>query len=83
MSRNRLSRAEADKLGWASRDDDRDAIGGAEGAGDRHAGAPYTNNVNVGWRLPGTGMLCKQPTYGEITAIDLKTGKTLWDRPLG
>lgn len=28
-------------------------------------------------------MSCKQPPYGGIRAIDLKTGKTLWDRPLG
>lgn len=30
-----------------------------------------------------TGLLCKEPPYGGIRAIDLKTGKTLWDRPLG
>jgi quinoprotein glucose dehydrogenase len=81
---NRLvPRAEADKLGWAPRDQTRGAIGGPEGAGDPQAGTPYAINVNAGWRLPGTGMLCKQPPYGGITAIDLKTGKTLWDRPLG
>jgi len=81
---NRLvPREEADKLGWAPRDQTRGAIGGAEGAGDPQAGTPYAINVNAGWRLPGTGMLCKQPPYGGITAIDLKTGKTLWDRPLG
>jgi quinoprotein glucose dehydrogenase len=81
---NRLvPRAEADKLGWAPRDQTRGVIGGAEGAGDPQAGTPYAINVNAGWRLPVTGLLCKQPPYGGITAIDLKTGKTLWDRPLG
>src|SRR3546814_14618441 len=28
-------------------------------------------------------MLCKQPPYGGIRAIDIATGKTIWDRPLG
>jgi quinoprotein glucose dehydrogenase len=31
----------------------------------------------------GTRLLCKQPPYGGIRAIDLKTGGTLWDRALG
>ncbi|MDP2778891.1 hypothetical protein [Devosia sp.] len=30
-----------------------------------------------------TGLICKQPPYGGIRAIDLKTGKTLWDRSFG
>lgn len=81
---NRLvPRAEADRLGWAPRDQTRGKIGGAEGAGDPQFGSPYAINVNAGWRLPGTGLLCKQPPYGGIRAIDLKTGKTIWDRPLG
>ena len=28
-------------------------------------------------------MLCKQPPYGGIRAIDMATGKTIWDKPLG
>lgn len=81
---NRLvPRQEADRLGWAPRNQARGRIGGAEGAGDPQAGTPYAINVNAGWRLPGTGLLCKQPGYGGIRAIDLKTGKTLWDEPLG
>jgi quinoprotein glucose dehydrogenase len=46
-------------------------------------GAPYAIVVNAGWRMPITGMLCKQPPYGGIRAIDLASGKTLWDRPFG
>ncbi len=46
-------------------------------------GAPYAIDVNAGWRLPFTGLLCKEPPYGGIRAIDLKTGATLWDRPFG
>lgn len=78
-----VPRAKADKLGWAPRDQVRGDAGGAEGAGDPQAGTPYAVNVNAGWRLPFTKLLCKQPPYGGIRAIDLKSGKTLWDRPFG
>jgi quinoprotein glucose dehydrogenase len=83
---NRLvPRAEADKKGWAPRGEERGGSmkKGAEGAGDPQAGTPYAIDVNAGWRLPMTGLLCKQPPYGGLRAIDLRTGKTLWDRPLG
>lgn len=56
--------------------------GGAEGAGPQ-TGAPFAVNVNAGWLMPVTGMLCKQPPYGGIRAFDLKTGKTLWDHAFG
>ncbi len=56
---------------------------GAEGAGDPQWGVPYAIDVNAGWRMGFTGMLCKQPPYGGIRAIDIRTGRTLWDRPLG
>jgi quinoprotein glucose dehydrogenase len=82
---NRLvPRAEADRLGWAPRDEARGGSmsGGAEGAGDPQAGTPYAINVNAGWRI-FTGLLCKQPPYGGIRAIELATGRTLWDRPFG
>ncbi|MBB4771200.1 membrane-bound PQQ-dependent dehydrogenase, glucose/quinate/shikimate family [Xanthomonas sp. LMG 8993] len=78
-----VPRAKADKLGWAPRDEARGDAGGAEGAGDPQAGTPYAINVNAGWRLPFTKLLCKQPPYGGIRAIDLASGKTLWDRPFG
>src|SRR3546814_3570421 len=65
-----VPRAEARKKGWAPRDQARGAIGGAEGAGDPQAHTPYAIDVNAGWRLPLTGMLCKQPPYGWIRAID-------------
>lgn len=83
---NRLiPRALADAKGWAPRGQARGgSLGsGAEGAGDPQAGTPYAIDVNAGWRLPATGLLCKEPPYGGIRAIDIKTGKTLWDRPLG
>jgi quinoprotein glucose dehydrogenase len=78
-----VPRAEADKKGWFPRGDPRARVGGAEGAGDPQLGVPYAVNVNAGWRLPWTGLLCKEPPYGGIRAIDLKTGRQIWDRPLG
>ncbi len=79
---NRLvPRAEADRLGWLPREKIRADKGAGEGAGDPH-GTPYAIDVNAGWRLPFTG-LCVQPPYGGIRAIDLRTGKLLWDRPFG
>jgi len=83
---NRLiPRQEADRKGWAPRGQERGGSmkGGAEGAGDPQAGTPYAIQVNAGWRLPITGLLCKQPPYGGLRAIDLRTGRTIWDRPLG
>ena len=83
---NRLvPRKVADAKGWAPRGAARggDMKKGAEGAGDPQVGTPYAIDVNAGWRLPLTGLLCKEPPYGGIRAIDLRTGKTLWDRPLG
>jgi len=50
---------------------------------DPQWGVPYAVNVNAGWRLGFTKMLCKRPPYGGIRAIDIATGKTLWDHPLG
>ena len=83
---NRLvPRAEADRRGWAPRGEERggDLGSGAEGAGDPQAGAPYAIDVNAGWRMPVTGLLCKQPPYGGIRAIEVATGRTIWDRPFG
>lgn len=83
---NRLiPRAVADKKGWTPRSQARggDLGGGAEGAGDPQAGTPYAIQVNAGWRMPFTGLLCKTPPYGGMRAIDLRTGKTIWDRPFG
>lgn len=81
---NRLvPREKADKLGWLPREDVTADKGGAEGAGDPQVGTPYAIDVNAGWRLPFTKLLCKEPPYGGIRAVDLRTGKTLWDRPFG
>ena len=47
------------------------------------AETPFGIHVNAGWRVPYTGMLCKEPPYGGIAAIDLNTKQVLWDRPFG
>jgi quinoprotein glucose dehydrogenase len=80
---NRLvPRVEADKRGWKPRDEG----GGGKGAkaqGDPQEGTPYAILVNGGWRLALTKLPCTQPPFGGIRAIELATGRTLWDRPFG
>ncbi|WP_265516641.1 PQQ-binding-like beta-propeller repeat protein [Nitratireductor luteus] len=51
--------------------------------GDPQVGAPYAIDVNPGWRVGFTKLMCKQPPYGGIRAIDLATGETLWDQAFG
>ncbi|SNR78343.1 pyrroloquinoline quinone-dependent dehydrogenase [Puniceibacterium sediminis] len=81
-----LPREEADQLGLEPINEKQGVESSgtnAEGAGDAQAGSPYAIDVNAGWRSPLTGMPCTRPPYGGIRAIDMKTGETLWDRPLG
>lgn len=83
---NRLiPRSEAERRGWFPRGDPRakPAPEGAVAKGDPQGGAPYAIQVNAGWRVKFTGLLCKRPPYGGIRAIDLASGETVWDRPLG
>ena len=78
-----VTRQEADAMGLFPAGDPRAAgsASSAEGAGAQ-TGTPYGILVNAGWQTP-TGVLCTRPPYGGIRAIDLATGKTLWDRPFG
>ena len=79
-----VPRDKADAYGWKPRDElGHLDTGGAEGQGDPQAGTPYAIDVNAGWRLGFTKLLCKQPPYGGLRAIDLASGRTLWDRPYG
>ncbi|MET1025298.1 MAG: membrane-bound PQQ-dependent dehydrogenase, glucose/quinate/shikimate family [Pseudoxanthomonas sp.] len=80
-----VPRAVADKLGWKAKDilNDPAADAHAEGAGDPQEGIPVAVDVNAGWQLKYTGMLCTEPPYGGIRAIDIRTGRTVWDRPFG
>ncbi len=78
-----LSREEADKRGLRPIDDPKfDAgSGGAEGAGAM-TGTPYAIDVSP-FLMPLTQVLCNEPPYGMITAINLKDQKVLWQGPLG
>jgi quinoprotein glucose dehydrogenase len=84
-----IPREQADEMGLApiyakpSGADAGESGQSAEGAGDPQIGAPYAIDVNAGWRSSLTDMPCTQPPYGGIRAIDLATGETLWDEPLG
>lgn len=80
---NRLiTREEAKARGWVPIDSP-EASGGDPSGGVPQEGTPYGIDINAGWRVPFTKMMCKEPPYGGIRAIDLATGRTLWDRPLG
>jgi len=77
-----IPRAEADKLGIKPRF----ASGGPSANShqtDPQWGVPYAVKVNAGWRMPFTKLMCKRPPYGGIRAIDISSGKTIWDRPFG
>src|SRR6185312_3777334 len=78
-----ITRAEADKEGIYGLGDPRDTKKSNNEDLGPQEGLPYGILVDAGWQLPFTRMLCKQPPYGWIRAIDLKTGKSLWDRPFG
>lgn len=45
------------------------------------AGTPY--EVKREWLLSPLGAPCTKPPWGGLTAIDLRSGRTLWDVPLG
>ena len=81
-----LPREEVDEMGILPITDvnyNPEAGGGSHGSISPQAQSPYGIRVNAGWRVPLTGMLCKEPPYGGIAAIDLATRKVLWDRPFG
>ncbi len=81
---NRLvPRAEADAAGLVPIYEQGSEAETVLGEAGPQTGAPYAIDVNAGWRVPFTGLLCKEPPYGGIRAIDINSGKTLWDRPLG
>lgn len=77
-----LPRAEADRQGIKPRFASKQ-ISSKSHSVDPQWGVPYAIDVNAGWRMPFTKLMCKRPPYGGIRAIDIATGKTLWDRPLG
>jgi quinoprotein glucose dehydrogenase len=81
-----VPREEVDALGILPITDpnyDSSAGSGSHGSISPQAQTPYGIRVNAGWRVPFTGMLCSEPPYGGIAAIDLNTREVLWDRPFG
>lgn len=78
-----LTREQADAKGLKAIDDPayKPGGGGAEGAGAQ-ADTPYGIDISP-FLMPFTQMLCNQPPYGMITAIDMHTRRVLWQRPLG
>lgn len=81
---NRLvPREEADAAGLKPIYDAGSGEKTALGEAGPQVGSPFAIQVNAGWRQEFTGLLCKQPPYGGIRAIELATGKTLWDKPIG
>lgn len=74
-----LSRTEADKEGLKSMDAKN--YKPVAGTGRPMADTPY--GVKISAFFSPTGMLCSEPPYGMITAIDLRTKAVLWQHPLG
>jgi quinoprotein glucose dehydrogenase len=77
-----LPRSEADKLGLKPINVPHEPPKPGYVEYGPQAGAPYAIKGNPGWRQ-FTGLMCTRPPYGGIRAINLSTGKTIWDRPLG
>jgi quinoprotein glucose dehydrogenase len=77
-----MPRAEADKAGVKPRFAST-GISSKSHSVDPQWGVPWAIDVNAGWRMPFTKLMCKRPPYGGIRAIDIASGKTLWDHPFG
>jgi len=78
-----VPREEIDAMGVVPIGDPNYASGNSHSGVSPQALTPYGIRVNAGWRVPFTGMLCKEPPYGGIAAIDLTTRQVLWDKPFG
>ncbi|ODT80801.1 MAG: glucose dehydrogenase [Pelagibacterium sp. SCN 64-44] len=81
-----VPREEVDAMGIlpiTDPDHDPSAGSGSHGSIAPQALTPYGIRVNAGWRVPFTGLLCKEPPYGGIAAIDINSREVLWDRPFG
>jgi quinoprotein glucose dehydrogenase len=77
-----LTRKQADEIGLYSIDDSRHTEkSGAEGPGAM-AETPYGVDVHP-FLMPLTQVLCNEPPYGMITAIDMRSRRVVWQHPLG
>jgi quinoprotein glucose dehydrogenase len=73
-----LPRSQADAMGMKPMDNQTKEHNAQHGA---QAGTPYA--VVSGPFLSPLGVPCSQPPFGVLTAIDLKTRKVVWQRPVG
>jgi quinoprotein glucose dehydrogenase len=67
------------------KDRDPNATGPAQpaGQGNRvHPNAPY-EGAPGGGRFAALNMMCQQPPWGQLTAVDVNTGEFAWRVPLG
>lgn len=74
-----LPRTEADRLNIEPTKDGR--YGAMLFRQSSQEGTPYASWVHP--FLSPIGMPCQQPPFGKLNALDLKTGKLAWSRPLG
>jgi quinoprotein glucose dehydrogenase len=55
----------------------------AAGQGNRlHPNGPY-EGIPGGGRFAAMNMMCQQPPWGQLTAVDVNTGEFVWRVPLG
>jgi quinoprotein glucose dehydrogenase len=74
-----IPRAEADRLGLKpfSAEDTPKSFGVKQ----PQFGTPYA--AHIGFFMSPLGVPCKQPPYGRLSALDLRTGKLIWTRIFG
>lgn len=72
-----IPRAEADRMGVKPQD----IFKKKPGTPSAQAGTPFALHITP--FLSPLGVPCTDPPYGSLTAVDLKTQKVLWSRPLG
>jgi quinoprotein glucose dehydrogenase len=72
-----ITRAQAEREGLVPRLDAKSH----SAPGGPMAGTPYA--VHWGAFMSGLEVPCQRPPYGFLTAIDLKTRKVVWRRPIG
>lgn len=75
---NLIPRQEADRLGLRPADP---RLGGDNAGPGAQAGTPYA--VSVAPFLSPIGVPCQRPPFGLLSAVDLRTGRLLWQHPFG
>ncbi|WP_336029513.1 membrane-bound PQQ-dependent dehydrogenase, glucose/quinate/shikimate family [Acinetobacter pittii] len=76
-----VARAKADQEGILPMDDPKFSAK-KNGSIAAMAESPYAVNVQP-FYAPITNVLCNEPPYGMVTAINMNTKKVIWQKPLG